>query len=139
MVGKNKTRGYAIGEVSRQTGVNIETVRYYERIGIMPKPDRTAGGNRQYSHDQLKRLFFVRRCRGLGFSLDEIRALLEMVDRQDFTCSEVHNMTIAHLESIRRKLLDLKRLETTLQQMASKCSKGDIPDCPVIDNLFNEA
>ncbi|MCF6320851.1 MAG: MerR family transcriptional regulator, partial [Rhizobiaceae bacterium] len=75
-----KKRGYAIGEVSLRTNVNIETIRYYERIGIMPKPDRTPGGNRQYNHHQLKRLFFIRRCRKLGFNLNEIRELLDMVD-----------------------------------------------------------
>ena len=66
-----KTRGYGIGALSRETAVNIETIRYYERIGIMPKPDRTEGGNRQYDHDQLKRLFFIKRCRELGFSIEE--------------------------------------------------------------------
>jgi len=129
-------RGYAIGEMSQLTGVNIETVRYYERIGIMPKPDRTAGGNRQYNHDQLKRLAFVKKCRDLGFSLDEIRALLEMVDRNDFTCGEVHQMTISHLATVKSKLADLKRLEKTLGKMAAECSKGDVPKCPIIETLF---
>ncbi len=135
----DKSRGYAIGEMSRQTGVNIETIRYYERIGVLPRPDRTEGGNRQYNHDQLKRLFFVKRCRGLGFSLDEIRALLEMVDRRDFTCNDVHTMTIDHLASVRRKLQDLKKLERALTKMADECSRGDVPECPVIDTLFELA
>ena len=131
-----KTRGYAIGEVSQRTGVNIETIRYYERISIMPEPDRTGGGNRQYNHAQLKRLFFVKKCRDLGFSLDEIRALLEMVDRDDFTCGEVHGMTVSHLANINKKLSNLKRLKKTLGQMVSECSKGDVPECPIIDTLF---
>ncbi len=131
-----RTRGYAIGEMSRETGVNIETIRYYERIAIMPEPDRTSGGNRQYNHDQLKRLSFIRRCRDLGFSLDEIRALLEMVDHDVFTCSEVHELTIAHLASVRAKLADLRRLERALKAMAAECSKGDVPDCPIIDTLY---
>lgn len=135
----DKSRGYAIGKMSRQTGVNIETIRYYERIGVLPRPDRTEGGNRQYNHDQLKRLFFVKRCRGLGFSLDEIRALLEMVDRRDFTCNDVHTMTIDHLASVRRKLQDLKKLERALTKMADECSRGDVPECPVIDTLFELA
>ena len=139
MVEITKLRGYAIGEMSRLTRVNIETIRYYERIRIMPKPDRTEGGNRQYNHDQLKRLSFIKKCRDLGFSLDEIRALLEMVDRDDFTCGEVHGMTMSHLENIRQKLADLKRLEKTLKQMASACNKGDVPDCPVLDTLFEIA
>ena len=132
-----KTRGYAIGTMSRETGVNIETIRYYERIDIMPKPDRTEGGNRQYNHDQLKRLFFIKRCRELGFSIEEIRALLQMVDRADFTCGEVHTMTVDHLATVKKKVADLKRLEKALRSMAAECSKGDVPDCPIIDTLFS--
>lgn len=130
-------RGYAIGQMSSETGVNIETIRYYERIGLMPKPDRTAGGNRQYNHEQLKRLSFIKRCRELGFSIEEIRVLLEMVDREDFTCGEVHGLTVTHLTTVQRKLADLKRLEKVLKSMASECSKGDVPDCPIIDTLFD--
>ena len=91
------SRGYGIGDISRKTGVNIETVRYYERIGIMPEPDRTEGGNRQYNHEQLKRLHFVKRSRELGFNLEEVRALLKLVDRKDFTCGEVHSMTVVNI------------------------------------------
>ena len=130
------TAGYPIGKMSRKTGVNIETIRYYERIALMPKPDRTQGGNRQYNSDQLKRLFFIKKCRGLGFSIEEIRALLQMVDRQDFTCNQVHSMTIDHLENVKKKLSDLKRMEKTLKSMASQCSKGDVPECPIIETLF---
>jgi len=136
MTGITKKRGYAIGEMSRLTAANIETIRYYERIGIMPEPDRTQGGNRQYNYEQLKRLSFIRRCRDLGFSLDEIRALLEMVDRQDFSCGEVHAMTIAHLSSVKQKLNHLRRLEKTLKSMASECRRGDVPECPIINTLF---
>ena len=123
--------------MSQKTGVNIETIRYYERIGIMPKPDRTEGGNRQYNHDQLKRLFFIRRCRELGFRIEEIRELLQMVDGDNFTCGEVHTMTTNHLKSVKKKLSDLRRLEKSLKAMAAECSKGDVPDCPVIDTLFS--
>ena len=134
-----KTRGYAIGAMSNLAGVNIETIRYYERISIMPKPDRTKGGNRQYNHDQLKRLFFIKRCRNLGFSLDEIRALLKMVDNSDFTCAQVHAMTLSHLANVRKKINDLRSLETVLKSMARQCSGGTLPDCPVIDALFDIA
>lgn len=130
------TRGYAIGEMSKRSGVNIETVRYYERIGIMPKPDRTSGGNRQYNHDQLKRLSFIKTSRELGFSIEEIRALLEMVDRQDFTCGEVHGLTIEHLTSVREKINGLRKLEKALVGMAAECSQGDVPDCPILETLF---
>ncbi|WP_299635788.1 helix-turn-helix domain-containing protein [uncultured Ruegeria sp.] len=129
-------RGYPIGAMSKHTGVNIETIRYYERIGIMPKPDRTAGGNRQYNHDQLKRLSFIKRSREIGFSIEEIRALLEMVDRRDFTCGEVHSMTVNHLASVKEKIQALNRLEDALEAMAAECSRGDVPDCPILDMLF---
>lgn len=129
-------RGFAIGEMSRQTGVNIETIRYYERIGLMPKPDRTAGGNRQYDQDQLKRLYFLRRARDLGFSLEEIRGLFEMVDRKDFTCSEVHDLTVNHLISVREKILNLNRLEQALSAMVAECSRGDVPECPILETMF---
>lgn len=131
-----KKRGYPIGAMSRETGVNIETIRYYERIEIMPKPDRTEGGNRQYNRDQFKRLFFIKRCRELGFSIEEIKALLWMVDQAEFTCGEVHEMTIEHLANVKKKISDLRRLEKSLKTMAAECSKGDIPECPIIDTLF---
>ncbi len=131
------TRGYAIGEVSKFTGVNIETVRYYERIELMPKPDRTAGGNRQYNEPQLKQLFFIKRARELGFSIREIRALLAMALNTEFTCGEVHGMTIEHLASVQEKIVSLRRLEVALTDMAAECSRGDVPDCPILDTLFD--
>jgi MerR family mercuric resistance operon transcriptional regulator len=131
-----KDKGYAIGEMSRKTGVNIETIRYYERTNLLPKPDRTRGGNRQYNYEQLKRLKFVRRSRDLGFSIAKIKALLEMVDGVDLTCGEVHDMTIFHLSNVKNKIDDLRQLEKTLKKIAAECSKGDFPDCPIIDTLF---
>ena len=132
------TRAYAIGAMSRITGVKIETVRYYERIGLMPEPGRTAGGNREYSRDHLKRLSFIRTGRDLGFSIAEIRALLGMVDQADVSCGEVHQMTMAHLQAVRDKIASLRKLETALSAMASQCARGDIPECPILDMLFDE-
>ena len=128
---------YAIGEMSRRTRVNIETIRYYERISLMPAPDRTEGGNRQYNHDQFKRLAFIKRGRDLGFSIKEIRALLEMADGQTSTCDEVRNLTQGHLENVQAKIADLLKLETALQGMIAECSKGDVPKCPIIDTLLS--
>jgi len=130
-------RGRGIGELSRRTGVKIETIRYYERIGLLPEPGRTVGGNRQYDREHVKRLGFVRRCRDLGFSIEEIRNLLQMVDREDFTCAEVHDITVDHLATVRQKIADLKRLEEALAGMVAECSRGDIPDCPIVDALFD--
>ena len=131
------SRGYAIGEMSRISHVNIETIRYYERISLLPKPDRTVGGNRQYNHGQLKLLCFIKKCRDLGFALDEIRAFMRMVEHDDLTCSEVHQMTISHLENVQEKLAALKKIEKTLKEMSAQCNRGDIPDCPIIDKLFD--
>jgi len=130
-------RGYAIGEMSRLSGVKIETIRYYERIKILPDPDRTAGGNRVYTHDQLKRLSFIRRARGLGFSLEEIRGLFHMVDHKDFTCSEVHDLTVDHLDSVKAKIRNLRKLEVALSGMVAQCSRGNVPDCPILETLFD--
>ncbi len=124
-----------IGEMSRRTGVNIETIRYYERIGVMPRPRRTEGGHRAYDDDQLKRLQFVRRGRELGFSLDEVRAMLRLVDDRALTCGEIHAMTVAHLADVKSKIANLRRLERVLEAMAAECSRGDIPDCPIIETL----
>ncbi len=127
----------AIGALSRRTGVNIETIRFYERIGILPKPPRTQGGHRVYSQGHLKRLSFVRRSRELGFTLDEVRGLLELVDGGRYTCAEVKTITLNHLTDIRHKIADLRRLVRTLSDMAGKCKGGKVPDCPVIDALFD--
>lgn len=131
------SRALSIGELSRNTGVNIETIRYYERIDVMPKPARTEGGHRVYDATQLKRLAFIKRSRELGFSLNEIRALLNLVDAGTYTCSEVHNMTVEHLANVKRKIADLRRMEQVLKQMAAECSRGDVPDCPIVDALFD--
>jgi len=127
--------GYGIGTLSTRTGVNIETIRYYERIGLMPAPPRTEGGQRVYDAGHLKRLAFIRRSRELGFSLDDIRALLRLVDGGDYTCGEVHQMTLAHISDIRRKIADLRRMERVLKEMAAKCEGGDVPDCPILEAL----
>lgn len=125
-----------IGGLSKQTGVNIETIRYYERIGVLPGPPRTSGGHRLYGEDHLKRLTFVRRSRELGFPLEEIRGLLRMVDGDDYSCDEVKDLTLDHLAEIRSKIADLKKLEKVLKDMASQCEGGNVPDCPIIDALF---
>lgn len=137
MTSITKLGGYAIGAMSKHSGVNIETIRYYERIELMPKADRTQGGNRQYGHEQLKRLSFIKRARELGFSIAEIRELLGMVDKESVSCGEVHNIAVEHLKSIHEKIASLKNLEGALTNMAAQCARGDIPECPIIDTLFD--
>ena len=129
---------FGIGALSRDSGCNIETIRYYERIGILPKPPRSAGGHRVYGPTHLKRLSFVRRARQLGFTLDEVRGLLHLVDSGDYTCGEVRAITLAHLQEVQAKLADLERLRDVLSDMAAQCDGDQVPDCPVIDALFDE-
>jgi MerR family mercuric resistance operon transcriptional regulator len=128
-----------IGVLSKNTGCHIETIRYYERIGLLPAPPRSAGGHRLYGEAHLKRLTFVRRGRELGFTLDDIRGLLGLVDGGEYTCAEVKALTLDHLGEVRRKLADLRRLEKVLKDMAAQCDGGAVPDCPVIDALFRAA
>jgi MerR family mercuric resistance operon transcriptional regulator len=110
-----------IGALSEQTGVNIETIRYYERIGILPKPARSAGGHRLYAEECQRRLVFVRRARELDFSLEDVRALLRLTgDRH----ADIH-----------RKVDALKRLERALSAMVAQCRGDDASDCPILDAL----
>ena len=125
-----------IGKLSSKTGVNTETIRYYEKEGILPPPPRTESGYRVYTEEHCKRLMFVRRSRELGFSLNEIRTMLAMVDGGSLTCAEVKDVTITHLDDIREKISDLQKLEKTLQKIASQCKGGKTPNCPIIDALF---
>ena len=124
------------GELANQTGVNSETIRYYEKITLMPNPARSAGGHRLYDQSHLKRLSFIRRSRELGFSLREIRELLQLVDGGDYTCAEVRDRTVVHLDDVSRKIRDLQKMQKTLKSMASKCDGGLVPDCPIVDALF---
>jgi len=124
-----------IGALSASTGVNIETIRYYERIGLLPAPRRSAGGHRLYDSELAKRLAFVRRSRQLGFSIDEIRALLRLADEGGLACAEVRQITLAHLADIRGKIADLKRLERVLGGMAKACAANRLPACPILKAL----
>ncbi len=128
-------REFTIGELSRLSQVNIETIRYYEKIGIMPNPPRNSSGYRIYSTPHLERLSFVRRSRELGFSQPEVRKLLALVDEHKYTCGEVREMTTKHLLTVRNKIKDLRKLEKALANMVSECDGGDIPDCPIVDVL----
>lgn len=128
----------SIGGASRATGVHIETIRYYERIGVMPAPRRSEAGHRAYDGVQVRRLRFVRRSRELGFGLDRIRAMLRLADDGALTCGEIHAITVDHLAEVQRKIADLRKLERVLGTISADCSRGEVPDCPVVDALFGE-
>jgi len=124
------------GKLAKRAGCHLETVRYYEKIGLLLPPERTAGGHRLYRIDDQRRLRFILRSRELGFSIEELRSLLSLADSKAYTCGEIHDLTIDHLKSIKQKITDLKRLERTLVQISNECRGGSIPECPVIDALW---
>ncbi len=125
-----------IGELSRLTGCNVETVRYYERVGLLPRPPRSAAQYRLYNSADVRHLAFVRRARELGFTLDEIRTLLALAvaDGED-TCAEVRQVAAGHLADIRAKIADLRALERALSDAVQRCDAGELPGCPLIDTL----
>lgn len=125
---------FTIGRLSDETGVNIETIRYYERIGLMPQPPRSDGGRRIYSAAYSRRLAFIRRGRELGFSLDDIRSLMGLQDHAP-TCAEAYGLAARHLDEIRSKIVDLKRMERALSKTASACERNVDAECPLIEAL----
>ena len=126
-----------IGQLSKQADCKIETIRYYEKIDLLPEPSRTEGGYRIYTDNHLKRLVFIRRSRELGFTIEEIRTLLRLVDGGAYTCSDIKVIAMEHMDDIRQKITDLKKLEKTLSQIASQCSGDSAPECPIVEALFD--
>jgi len=128
-------KGIAIGELSRRTGCNIETIRYYERSGLLPKPERR-GRFRRYAATDVRRLTFVRRARGLGFSLDEVRALLALsAPDNKRACGEVRDISAKHLADVRARITDLKAMERILAAAIRQCNAGKRPGCRLIEAL----
>lgn len=129
--------GLTRGKLAAATGCHIETIRYYEKIALLPQPKRTASGYRIYGREDIKRLGFIRKLRALGFTLDETRGLLTLVDGHDYTCGDVQAIAVAHIDNIRAKIGDLRKMETTLGEMVRACSGGDLPECPIVDDLYS--
>lgn len=127
--------GMAIGALARRTGANIETIRYYERIGVLPPAER-AGRYRRYGPEDAARLAFIRRARALGFTLEEVRALLRLAASVGATsCAEVRGLAAGHLADVRAKLADLRAIERTLADTVRRCDAGELAGCPLIDDL----
>ena len=125
-----------IGELSRRTGVHIETIRYYERIKMLPSPARTASGRRVYGPAETHTLAFIRRSRELGFTLNEIRALLVLSARNGKdACAEVRVLAAGHLTEVRTKIADLRAMQRVLADVVRRCDAGEAPGCPLIDTL----
>jgi len=131
----SRSAGMAIGQMSRHSGVNIETIRYYERIKVLAAPPRATNGRRVYSSNHLRRLCFVRRARELGFGIADIRALLALAEPGHVSCAEVREIATAHLTDVRAKLSDLAKLEKLLAKTVARCSGKPVPICPVLEIL----
>lgn len=127
------------GQLARELDCNAETIRYYEQINLLPPPSRAVNGYRVYGVATVRRLRFLLRARELGFTISELRSMLGLVDGGDYTCGDIRAITIGHLEHVRRKIIDLQRLERTLAGIASKCAGGSVPECPIIDALYEVA
>jgi MerR family mercuric resistance operon transcriptional regulator len=126
-----------IGELSRRTGCNIETIRYYERIGLIPAPARR-GRYRSYDPEDAGRLGFVRRARELGFTLGDVRALLGLAASGPAACADARDLAALHLKQIRERITDLKRMERVLADAVRACDAGHDAGCPLIDTLSAE-
>ena len=128
---------FMIGELAKRADTKVQTIRYYEDIGVMPKAIRAANNRRLYDETHLERLTFVRHSRELGFSLDDIRNLLELSDQPDRPCEEVDAIARAHLDSVESKIASLQVLQDELRRMINHCSGGDVSDCRIIEVLAN--
>lgn len=124
-----------IGELALRTGTKVQTIRYYESIGLMPEPNRSSGNQRLYSESHLARLGFIRHARELGFPLDAIRALLRLTDQPEMSCANVDEIARAQLSAVRTRIARLQLLETELERMLSECGRGRVAECRVIDAL----
>jgi DNA-binding transcriptional MerR regulator len=126
---------YGIGEVSRQTGIKVPTIRYYEGVGLLAAPARTEGKQRRYRHDDVSRLNFIRHARDLGFEINDIRELLTLSAQPDQSCEEVDVITRRHLSEVERRIAQLTALRSELLRMVEECSQGRVCDCRVIETL----
>ena len=124
-----------IGELARVAETKAETIRYYERIGLLPKPARTAGNYRDYSVTHVSRLTFMRRARDLGFSIEQIRALLDLADQKEQSCKAVDTIAREHLADVKRKIADLSALRRELDSIIGQCRNGTIAECRILEAL----
>ena len=129
----------SIGTLARQTGCTVPTIRYYEEIGLLPAAPRTGGGQRHYGQAGVRRLTFIRRCRDFGFSIDQVRGLVGLVDEPERPCVEVRDIAAVHLEAVRNKLAELQALEASLANFVvscnTACAGGAAVDCTILEDL----
>jgi DNA-binding transcriptional MerR regulator len=130
---------FKIGTLARRAGTSAPTIRYYEEIGLLPRPDRRASGQRAYGNDAAERLIFIRRCREFGFSIEQVRAFLTLMQDGKRSCAEARDLAALHLASVRAKLDELKKLEEGIAGLVKRCESscvgGPAPDCSVLEDL----
>ena len=131
--------GVSIGDLSRRTGCKVQTIRYYEEIGLMPEPRRTSGNQRRYAADDIDRLAFVRHARELGFDLAAIRDLLDLSDAPENSCDTADQIVLAQLRQVESRLTRLRALRKELKRMVDDCEGGRIADCRVIQILADHS
>lgn len=127
--------GMSIGELAAATGTKVVTIRYYEKVGLLAAPPRSAGNYRLYEEVHRERLGFIRRCRALGFTLDEVRELLAIAADTERDCSAVDRVASGHLADVERKIADLERLAAELRRITESCRGGTIGECRIIEAL----
>ncbi|MCK5746693.1 MAG: helix-turn-helix domain-containing protein [Oricola sp.] len=128
-----------IGIMARKTGTKVQTIRYYEQIGLMPEPGRSEGGQRRYGNSELDRLSFIRHSRQLGFSLDSIRELLDLSDHPDRPCHVADSIARRQLKQVEQRMARLEVLRTELKRMVQECRGGQTADCRVLEVLRDHA
>lgn len=130
---------HSIGILAKLAGCTVPTIRYYEEVGLLPEAARTEAGQRSYGESALRRLTFIRRCRDFGFSIDQVRELVGLVDQPDRPCLEVRDIAARHLTEVRRKLAELKALENSLNAFVcscdTACAGGAAVDCTILEDL----
>jgi len=129
----------AIGELSRRTGVQVPTIRYYEQIGLLPEPPRTDGKQRRYGADEVKRLNFIRHARELAFDVEDIRQLLTLSAAPQRSCHEADSIALRHLGQIEARISRLEALRDELRRMVEECGHGRICECRIVEVLSDHA
>ncbi|WP_298861058.1 helix-turn-helix domain-containing protein [uncultured Sulfitobacter sp.] len=125
---------FSIGQLSKRTGVKIPTIRYYEQMGLIDEPGRSEGNQRRYTKDGLSRLSFIRHSRDLGFTIEDIRGLLDLSQHPEEPCNDAHSIAAQHLREVQSKITKLRRLERELKRI-TKCDAGNMATCAVIETL----
>jgi DNA-binding transcriptional MerR regulator len=141
--GSRRTAAMRIGELARRTSTNTPTIRYYESIGLMRCADRKAGGQRTYDDDDVGRLTFIRRCRDFGFSVEQVRSLVGLVQDRERSCTEARDLAVSHLQAVRSKLAELRALEKSIAGFVEDCDTacvgGPGPDCVVLGEMGSDS